>query len=163
MMCEIQYEYFGTIPIHKICSDGKCVRDEDTIFEKRGDLIQKKIELSDTVKGQLNKRQTLVDMQVQARKNCINALADVTSKFILESALKIGSPATALAELGADLSMDLVDQLTEDPESMKPEEFIAINCKLVESLESDIQLLDKQRQANVREVEKINDNLDKFP
>ncbi|MBN1275441.1 hypothetical protein JXA12_04085 [Candidatus Woesearchaeota archaeon] len=72
------------------CIDGECVRNEAEIAAQRAELVSLQQEISDNVK-QLNAyRQEVNAQKLDANKKCLNALADVTNMFIIDSALRMG-------------------------------------------------------------------------
>lgn len=135
--CAEQTERIAGYSFGKICQAGACVRDASAIQQKR-------TELSNNVKEWLAQRQEVTALMQQASKNCLSGLSDVTNKLIIDTALKLASPPTALLDVGTDATMNLVDALATDPSAMSTEEFISLNCNLYKSLQQDLDVLQKK-------------------
>ncbi|MFA5141716.1 MAG: hypothetical protein WC471_01975 [Candidatus Woesearchaeota archaeon] len=154
-LCERTFDYecgsdtIAGIEFSKICQNGECKEDAPLILAKKNELSQQ-------VKDLIAKKQTAQARKNEAYNACLNGLSDVTNKFIIESASKF-TPA-GLLDVASDATMGLVDELTSNPEELTPEEFIAINCKLSQSLEGDFKLFDlkiEKLQDQYRELDAV--------
>lgn len=72
------------------CSSGECVRNEAEIAAQRSELVTLQAEISSNVKNLLAYRQQVNAQKSDANAKCLNALADVTNMFIIDSALRMG-------------------------------------------------------------------------
>lgn len=89
--CASDVETFGDLSFPKICSEGTCVRDADTIAKTRAELEAEKKLWSDAVKDMNSARDGIRDAMMDANKNCINGIADMTNVAIIEFSTRIAS------------------------------------------------------------------------
>jgi len=147
----------GSKTYSKTCADGACT--SSNIKEQLAALMQEK---SDQVKALTAKKQTAQQVMMDANKNCINGLAEVTNKLIIDTGLSLASPAKKLADVASDATNAIFDNLVEDSKRMNAEEFIAVNCKLYESLKNDIRIIENKIDKFTDEAEEINAQLKKL-
>lgn len=89
--CSTDIETFGGLDFPKVCGEGVCERDEETIaITKENLLLEKKI-WSNTLKETNTVRLELSQAMLDANKNCLNGLADMTNLAIVEFATRVGS------------------------------------------------------------------------
>ncbi|MCK5211092.1 hypothetical protein KAJ89_00155 [Candidatus Parcubacteria bacterium] len=89
--CNADTENFGELSFPKICQAGACIRDENSIKVARDKLIAEKKLWSDTVKEINAVRDGIRDAMLDANKNCINGIADMTNVAIMEFSTRIAS------------------------------------------------------------------------
>jgi len=89
--CASDVEVFGELDFSKICSGGDCIRDESTIFATKAELIAEKQLWSETVKRINAVRADINVAMLEANKNCLNGIADMTNLAIVEFATRVGS------------------------------------------------------------------------
>jgi hypothetical protein len=138
----------------KTCVEGVCAQDNEVVRER---LENEKEKISAEVKAMTAQRQRVSKVMLDAQRRCLDGLSDVTNKLIVETALKVASPATGLKDVASDSTMGIVDELTGDPDSVTPDEFIAINCKLYKALQTDLDVLEKKIDRKQEEYKKMND------
>jgi len=95
-------------------------------------------------------------------KECLNTLADVTDKFIIDSALMLKKmPTKMFSVLSSNLqkliNYGLDKAVGADKPSMSPEEYIAWTCNMSKVLDTDHALLDKKRSQVLDEIAAINE------
>lgn len=150
--CTAQTETVAAMSFGKICQAGECVRNTAAIQQKR-------TELSQQVKDWLNQRLEVTQLMQDANKNCLSALSDVTNKLIIDTAMKVASPPSALLDVGTDATMGIMDALASDPDAMSTEEFISLNCNLYKSLQTDLDVLEKKIDQAQDQARAINEAL----
>lgn len=96
--CTATTETFAGFTFPKTCDAGQCIRDQEAIDQTKAELQLLQSQISQNVKALNAYRDDVNTQKLQANKNCLNALADVTNKFIIDSALKIGSILASGAE-----------------------------------------------------------------
>ena len=89
--CGIDIEEFSGLSFAKTCSEGVCVRDDAAIEEMRIALQGEKEMWSNTVKAINATRLDLSTALLDANKQCLSGLADMTNLLILEGATRIAS------------------------------------------------------------------------
>ncbi len=108
------------------------------------------------------------DMQETTRlrqhfvKECLDTLADVTDKFIIDSAMMLKKmPTKMFSVLSSNLqkliNYGLDKAIGADKPNMSPEEYIAWTCNMSKVLDTDHALLDKKRGQVLDELEAINE------
>jgi hypothetical protein len=133
----------GKLSFSNTCAEGVCVKDVVVMQEKRDALRSRYNDLTAGMQG-------LTTARLQASKNCLSGLSDVTSKLIVDTGLSFGSlPKKALDVLG-DQTQNLINELAtkaiEKDEPLSAEEFISLNCNLLKVIDQDAKRLDKERQ-----------------
>ncbi|MBU0979426.1 MAG: hypothetical protein KJ709_01350 [Nanoarchaeota archaeon] len=93
--CRDEVDNFNGAEFPKTCSDGACVRDQAEIDATKTELEAMKKEISDNVKSLLAYRQEVTTLKLEANHKCLDGLSDVTNKFIIENAVKLGSIASS--------------------------------------------------------------------
>jgi len=89
--CDEDTEEFSGLSFAKTCADGACVRDDAAIEEMRIALQGEKDLWSNTVKAINATRLNLSSALLDANKQCLNGLADMTNLLILEGATRMAS------------------------------------------------------------------------
>ena len=89
--CAEDIETFGEQSFSKVCSAGQCVRDDNGIAEAKAKLAEEKQMWSDTVKEINSVRADINVAMLEANKNCINGIADMTNVAIIEFSTRIAS------------------------------------------------------------------------
>ena len=139
--CTANIELFGDMSFPKVCSAGACVRDDVAIAQKKAYLEQIKKDMSDEVKSINAQRDDLKNLMLDANKNCINGIADMTNVAIVEFATRVGSVMAGgfpdLASASVDYVSDAInkiaatgDNTTPEDQKLKPHEYIKLNCGL---------------------------------
>lgn len=83
------------------CAAGECVRNEAEIAAQRAELVALQEEVSTSVKNLIAHRQEVNAQKLDANAKCLNALADVTNMFIIDSALRMsGIISSGIAYIG---------------------------------------------------------------
>ena len=89
--CSTDIEVFGNLDFSKVCGEVVCVRDIESINETRANLLNEKALWSNTVKEINGVRLEINQAMLDANKNCLNGLADMTNLAIVEFATRVGS------------------------------------------------------------------------
>lgn len=89
--CSADVEEFSGLSFSKICSEGMCVRDDRAIQDMKNTLEGEKKYWSEVVKSINATRQDLNTSMLDANKNCINGIADMTNVAIIEFSTRIAS------------------------------------------------------------------------
>lgn len=89
--CTAEKEEFSSLSFSKTCLEGLCVRDENAIKEMKTVLEGEKKYWSEAVKSIIATRQDLNTTMLEANKNCINGIADMTNVAIIEFSTRIAS------------------------------------------------------------------------
>jgi len=89
--CSADIEVFGNLDFPKVCGEGVCVRDTETIEGAKANLLAEKKIWSDTVKEINAVRLELNQAMLDANKNCLNGIADMTNLAIVEFASRVGN------------------------------------------------------------------------
>jgi len=147
----------------KICLGDKCV------FNKNAFLDYRK-QLSDEAKALLQEKQELTALMLQVNKNCLNGIADVTNKLIIDTA-QLAATALApvsvakggivavqrLKEVIGEGAVQLIEEIKASPPmGTKPEDYIALNCNLYKEIGEELPRMDveiKERTDKARELE----------
>ncbi len=140
----------------KVCLSDKCM------FNKNAFLDYRK-QLSDEAKALLQEKQELTALMLQVNKNCLNGIADVTNKLIIDTAqmaATVLTPTKGLDKLGDFIeagTMQLIDGVKASPPmGTKPEDYIALNCNLYKAIGEELPRMDveiKERTDKARELE----------
>jgi hypothetical protein len=89
--CSADIETFGEQTFPKVCSVGECVRDEKSIQEFKAKLTHEKQLWVGTGKQINAVRPELNAAMLDANKNCINGIADMTNVAIMEFSTRVAS------------------------------------------------------------------------
>jgi hypothetical protein len=89
--CSSDVEIFGSLDFPKVCGDGVCIRDTKTIELAKANLLAEKKIWSNTVKEINTVRLELSQAMLDANKNCLNGIADMTNLAIVEFSTRIAS------------------------------------------------------------------------
>lgn len=147
---------FGSYTVSQICMPNGCQTDTVAIGNKKKELTDKKQELSDQVKNWLAARQETTELMMTSNKNCLNALAEITNKLIIDSATKLAMLPKTFWDVTSDVTNNLLDQLSSNPKVMSAEEFISLNCNLYKALQTDLDVLEKKIKKAQDEYKDIN-------
>lgn len=161
--CGKSSETFDIYTFRLVCENGECVRDTEAIQTKRQDLVNLRTAASNDLKALTAKKQTAQQVMMDANKNCINGLAEVTNKLIIDTGLSLASPAKKLADVASDVTNSLLDEMVDDSKRMSAEEFIAKNCQLYESLKKDIISMEAESERLQDEAKKITERINSLP
>ncbi len=89
--CSDDVEVFSEMSFPKICHNGSCDRDLEAIEEKRA-LLQKEKDMWLEAGKMINSTRNDINVaMLDANKNCINGIADMTNLAIVEFATRVGS------------------------------------------------------------------------
>ena len=173
--CSSEKETFGELSFSKTCQSGECVRDEDTLSKKREELEGIKKEMSDELKSLNATRDDLKNVMMDANKNCLNGLADMTNVAILEFSTRIASLVAGglpgLADVTVDYVNDAINKLsayanppekTEEP-SLKPHEYIKLNCDLYHHFIASLAATDKELEDVLEKANQADAKLQLLP
>lgn len=166
--CKEHTDTFGDYSFGRICVGGECVRDDASVNAKKAELQAEKKQISDEVKDMLAAKQELQEVWIPYYyARCHNALADVTNKLIIDTAMMLRSPPSKFSDITSSTSQDLINtmlsQTTESTTEMSPEEFIAWNCNFYNALYQDLAIYDTKIEHKQAEVREINEQLAEFP
>ncbi|MCK5282162.1 MAG: hypothetical protein KAK00_02030 [Nanoarchaeota archaeon] len=89
--CKEQKEKFASYEFSMVCADGECVSNDAEIAAMKAELIALQAEISAEFKELNSYRETYKNEKYEAQNKCLDILSDVTNKFIIDSALKMGS------------------------------------------------------------------------
>jgi hypothetical protein len=154
--CSSEQDVFGNLSFSKTCKFGVCVSNEDAINEKKEELEEIKREMSNELKSLNATRDDLKNVMMDANKNCINGLADMTNVAILEFSTRIASLAAGglpgLADVAVDYVSDAINKLSayvnapeeSAEEVLKPHEYIKLNCDLYHHFIASLAATDKE-------------------
>jgi hypothetical protein len=172
--CSSDVETFGEFAVSKICTNGECVRDEKNINQKRSELEAIKKNMSDEVKAINAQRDDLKNVMLDANKNCINGIADMTNVAILEFSTRIASVMAGgfpdIASASVDYVSDALNKIsaavdTEAPEDkkLKPEEYIKLNCDLYKHFSDLLAATDDELESSLKSAEDADEQLKLLP
>ena len=166
--CNEEKENFGGYSFGKICSGGKCIRDEVSVNAKKAELQKERDQISEDVKDMIASKQEIQEVWIPYYyKRCHNALADVTNKLIIETALMLKSPPSKFSDITKSTAQDLIgtmlSQTTESTTEMSPEEFIAWNCNFYKALYQDLAVYDTKIKHKQDEARELEEKLAEFP
>lgn len=148
--CSNQNSTFGSLQFPQVCQAGACLEDLNSINQKRTDLETEQTEWSNELKEINAHREDLTALMLDANKNCLNGLADMTNLAIIEFASRVGSViaggAPDAASAAVDYAGDALNKLyayangTTPPEEqkLKPHEYIKLNCDLYDYFIEDL-------------------------
>lgn len=89
--CSADVENFGELSFAKVCASGECVRDIDGIEQRKAELTQEIQVWTDAGKKINSVRGDINIAMLDANKNCINGIADMTNVAIMEFSTRIAS------------------------------------------------------------------------
>jgi hypothetical protein len=150
------------------------VRDEKNINQKRSELEAIKKNMSDEVKAINAQRDDLKNVMLDANKNCINGIADMTNVAILEFSTRIASVMAGgfpdIASASVDYVSDALNKIsaavdTEAPEDkkLKPEEYIKLNCDLYKHFSDLLAATDDELESSLKSAEDADEQLKLLP
>jgi len=87
--CSVVVDEIAGFAFPQTCVVGECVRNEDDIAVQRAELVSLQSEISANVKSLTAYRSDVNNQKLDANKKCLNALADVTNMFIIDSAMRL--------------------------------------------------------------------------
>ena len=137
-----------------IVDGASCVIDKAALQAQKDELVQEGNDYTASMQETTRLRQHFV-------KECLNTLADVTDKFIIDSALMLKKmPTKMFSVLSSNLqkliNYGLDKAIGADKPSMSPEEYIAWTCNMSKVLDADHALLDKKRQLVMDDIAALN-------
>jgi|GEM_PF-1827489 len=120
--CSADIETFGEQTFPKVCSVGECVRDEEGIQKVKSKLTQEK-ELWVDAGKQINAvRPEINNAMLDANKNCINGIADMTNVAIMEFATRVASVLAGgipdIATMTASASSEVAELASENVKNL---------------------------------------------
>ncbi len=146
--CNAEKTTLGTYSFAKLCTQSGCVEDTDAIRAKKDELVDKANEYTTNMLRTTELRQI-------ASRNCINGLAEVTNKLIIETAISFSSLPTSMVAIYSDTTKQAIDTIgsaATGSTKMSAEEFISLNCNAVKALDTDYALLAKKRDMIIKEA-----------
>jgi len=172
--CRGEVEYFGELSFPKVCQNGECMRDNEGIGNRKRELEEEKKRLSDEVKDINAKRDDLNSAMMDANKNCINGIADMTNVAIMEFATRIASLSGGFPNFTDVLPDYINDNLNkayaymsgepaEEEKKLKPHEYIKLNCDLYEYFKGMLSETDDELDQAIEEAKKIDEQFNQLP
>lgn len=172
--CSSDVEVFGGLNFPKMCNAGACVRDVQSIEQMKIELQSLKDESIDDAKLTNAQRQELQVVMMDANKNCINGIADMTNVAIVEFGTRVGSIVAGglpgLADVAVDYVNDAINKLTAQDKSnlpkeqkLKPDEYIALNCGLYNHFKNYLAIADAELDNDLDTAHEIDDVLQALP
>ena len=147
--CSAQNTVVGEFSFQKICTYDGCKEDTTAIHAKKEELISQANKYTATM-------QETDALRTIASKNCRGALADVTNRLIIETAISMSSPTSTMVGLWSDTTKQAVETLsTANSNTMSAEEYISLNCNAVNSLTTDFNLISKKRDLVMTQAEQF--------
>lgn len=172
--CSTNMETFGDLSFPMICSAGECARDSDAIRNKRNDLEIEAKKYSDELKSLNMVRDDLTNVMLDANKNCLNGLADMTNVAIVEFATRVASIMAGgvpdVASASVDYFSDALNKLyayqSGEPtgeKKLKPNEYIKLNCDLYDYFKAELAGSDKKVDELVENAKRVDEQLQSLP
>lgn len=172
--CAVEVESFGDMGIAKICTAGACVRDTASIVQEKAELEQIKKDMSDEVKVINTQREELKNLMLDANKNCINGIADMTNVAILEFATRVGSVMAGgfpdLASASVDYVNDAINKISASADTatpaekkLKPHEYIKLHCDLYTHFSTLLEATDAELEEALSTAQEADDQLKLLP
>lgn len=172
--CTSDIETFGDVEIPKMCSSGACVSDTAMIAQKRAEMEKIKKEMSDEVKEINAQRAELTALMLDANKNCLNGIADMTNVAILEFATRVGSVMAGgfpdLASASVDYVNDAINKMSATAsddaaaeQKLKPHEYIKLNCGLYDHFKLLLAATDAELEDALENARKADELLQQLP
>ncbi|MEA3323488.1 MAG: hypothetical protein U9Q12_04670, partial [Patescibacteria group bacterium] len=172
--CSSDVETFGGLNFPKVCSGGKCMRDTGSIEKMKIELQALKNEASQDVKLTNAQRQELQALMLDANKNCINGIADMTNVAIVEFGTRIASLMAgglpSLADASVDYINDAINKLSAqgnanltDEQKLKPDEYISLNCGLYNDFKTYLTATGVELDNELENAHEIDDMLQALP
>ena len=87
--CTTLTDTVADFDFQQTCSEGECIRDDDAIALQKAELLALQAEISANFKELSAYRDDVNTQKLDANKKCLNALADVTNMFIINSAMSL--------------------------------------------------------------------------
>lgn len=147
--CSSQYTSIGEFSFEKLCYASGCADAAASISDKKSELIAE-------ANGYTAQMEQANELQQVASKNCRSALADVTDKLIIDAALSLGKipkSTTSIYSMTTKQTVERIGKAAMPSNKMSAEEYIALNCKAVESLGTDFALASKKRDIVMKQAE----------
>ncbi len=172
--CFADIETFGGLEFPKVCSAGECMRDKKSIAQMKVELQNLKDKSIEDLKLTNAKRQELQVLMLDANKNCINGIADMTNVAIMEFGTRVASIMAGGLPGLADVSIDYVNEainrmsaqgntnLTEE-QKMKPSEYISLNCGLYNDFKNYLTMTGLELDSELDSAHEIDDMLQSLP
>ena len=147
--CSQQMTAIGNDTFPKLCTTGGCVDDTGAISARKSELVASANDYTAQMQQTTGLRQT-------AANNCISALADVTDKLIIDTALTFGrlpTSATSIYSATTRQTINTLGKAASGTTKMSAEEFISLNCNAIKALDTDYSLLSKKRDIVMAQAE----------
>jgi hypothetical protein len=172
--CSSDVEIFGGLNFPKVCSGGECMRDTESIEQMKIELQALKEEVSQDVKLTNARRQELQTLMLDANKNCINGIADMTNVAIMEFGTRIASLMAGglpgIADVSVDYINDAINKLSaqgdaniKDEQKLKPDEYISLNCGLYNDFKTYLTVTGIELDNELESAHEIDDMLQSLP
>ena len=172
--CADNVESFGGTTFPQMCSAGACVRDASSIEAKRAELEQAKKDASNRVKEINAQRNDLQGLMLDANKNCINGIADMTNVAIVEFATRTASVMAGgfpdLASASVDYVNDAINKIsalggdaTPQEQKLKPHEYIKLHCDLYDHFTLLLAATDTELEGALEDARLADDALSALP
>ena len=140
--CGAHAAAFGEDSFPKMCTTSGCVDDTSAIHARKEELVSQANDYTAAM-------QQATELRQVAAKNCIGALADVTDKLIIDTALsfsKLPTSATSIYSMTTKQAVNTLGKAASGGSGkMSAEEFISLNCNAIKALDSDYALFSKKR------------------
>jgi len=139
--CSAQATAFGQDSFQKLCAASGCADDNGAIHARKEELVSQANDYSAAM-------QQTTELRQIAAKNCIGALADVTDKLIIDTALSFGRlprSTTSIYSITTKQTVNTLGKAASGGGKMSAEEFISLNCNAIKALDNDYALLSKKR------------------
>jgi hypothetical protein len=172
--CSADVEQFGELTFPKICQSGKCIRDTQSIEEMRTMLQGMKKESIKEGKLTIAQRQELQTLMLEANKNCLNGIADMTNVAIVEFGTRIASLMAGglpgLADVSVDYVNDAINKLSAqsndnlpEEKKLKPDEYIKLNCGLYNHFKNYLDITASELDNEIDNAKEVDDMLQLLP
>lgn len=139
--CSVKTTDIGNYSFPMLCTVTGCIDDTSAIHAQKEDLIAQ----VNTYTAAMQQTTTLRQI---ASRNCINGLAEVTNKLIIDTAVSFSSLPTNMVAIYSDTTKQAIDTIGSaagGSNTMSAEEFISLNCNAIKALDSDFALISKKR------------------
>lgn len=169
--CTQEYERFRSVTINKVCNNGVCVRNDDSIQSRREELENEKLRLKLEMAATSVKRGQLINAKDEANRNCLGGLSDATVILMNELATKSAGVIAGGVSIAGDATKHVISWTTPipdyinkglddmskagtDQQKLTLDEYIILNCKLNDFFNN---LLDESDEYLDRLLEEANE------
>ncbi len=172
--CTANMENFGELSFSMICVNGECARDNESIRAKRDELKKLKENYSNELKDLNARRDDLKNVMLDANKNCLNGIADMTDVAIIEFAARVASITAGgipdLASASVDYFNDAMNRLygytkstPNGEQKLKPDEYIKLNCDLYNYFKTELSNSDIDVDEIIENAKEVDAELKALP